>query len=140
MAATANTRHGLPLTNQEQRQVFRTYIRTKQHLQGRRRKSYREMQDDLQKPHTTLRNWMAQDFPGLFRAMGGGSREAEGGLPDRPLSPPADARDALNALESVRLAYQQTECLEARKAIQERLQEYAQAIVGDGWRETISDF
>ena len=140
MAAQANTRHGLPLTNKEHREVFRRYIRTRQHMKGKRRKSYREMQDDLRKPFTTLRNWMAEDFPSIYRAMGGGNNKAEGGLPDQPPPPPTDARDALKALEAVRLAYQQTECADARKAIQERFQEYALAIVGEGWKETVSDF
>ncbi|MFP6862575.1 ParB N-terminal domain-containing protein [Pseudomonas sp.] len=140
MAAEANTRHGLPLTGKEHREVFRTYIRTGQHLKGKRRKSYREMQADLQKQHTTLRNWTEKDFPGLFRVMGGDNRSAEGGLPDQPAPPPADARGPLKALEGVRQAYQETTCPEARQAIRERLQEYALAIVGDGWRETLSDF
>lgn len=140
MAAQANTRHGLPLTSKEHREVFRRYIRTKQHMKGKRRKSYREMQDDLRKPFTTLRNWMAQDFPGIYRAMGGGNNKAEGGLPDQPPPPPADAQGALKALEAVCLAYQQTECQDARKAIQARFQECALAIVGEGWRETANDF
>ncbi|WP_394561819.1 ParB/RepB/Spo0J family partition protein [Aquipseudomonas alcaligenes] len=140
MAAEANTRHGLPLTGKEHREVFRVYIRTGQHLKGKRRKSYREMQDDLKKPHTTLRNWTEQDFPGLFRAMGGDNRSADGGLPDRPAPPPAGAQGPLKALEDVRQAYQQTTCPEARQAIRERFQEYALAIVGEGWQETQSDF
>ena len=140
MAAEANTRHGLPLTSKEQREVFRVYIRTAQHLKGKRRKSYREMQDDLHKPHTTLRNWMEKDFPGLFRVMGGENRSADGGLPDRPTPPPADALGPLKALEEIHQAYQQTTCPEARKVIRERFQKYAQAIVGEGWQETSSDF
>lgn len=140
MAAEANTRHGLPLTGKEHREVFRVYIRTGQHLKGKRRKSYREIQDDLKKPHTTLRNWMEKDFPGLFRAMGGDNRSADGGLPDRPTPPPADALGSLKALEDIRQAYQQTTCPEARRAIRERFQEYAQVIVGEGWQATPSDF
>jgi hypothetical protein len=140
MAAEANTRHGLPLTNKEHRQVFRTYIHTGQHLKGKRRKQYREIQADLQKPHTTLRNWMEKDFPSLFRAMSRDSCGAEGGLPDRPAPPPTDAQGPLKALEDVRQAYQETTCPEARQAIRERFQEYALAIVGEGWQETQSDF
>lgn len=141
MAAEANTRHGKPLTGKEHREVFRVYIRTKQHMKGRRRKSYREMQIDLQKGHTTLRNWMQQDFPSLFRAMGGDNlNNAAGGLPDAAPRPPADARRALDALEDVHLTYQKTTCPEARQAIKDAFQELAQSIVGDGWRETSNDF
>lgn len=56
--------------------------------EGQAPKSYREMQDDLKKPHATPRNWTEQDFPGLFRAMGGDNRSVNGGLADRPAPPP----------------------------------------------------
>lgn len=141
MAAQANTRHGLPLTNREQREVFRVYVRTKQYLKGKRRKSYREMQNDLKKGHATLRNWMQQDFPGLFRAMGGDDlNHSPGGLPDGQPKPPEGARSTLKALQGIHHTYQQTEDPETRKSIQDMLQEFALAIVGEGWKEVSSDF
>jgi hypothetical protein len=73
-AAKANLGHGVPLKTREYRNVFRAFIRAKQHHKGRGRfLSYREMAAALGVGvgHTTLRNWTLTDFPSLARALGG---------------------------------------------------------------------
>lgn len=80
-AARANLSHGLPLKPREVRTVFRAYVRSRQHRDGRRFKSYREIAADHANRvgHTTIRNWMRQDFPSVFRAMGEDSGRPDGG-------------------------------------------------------------
>ena len=70
-AAKANMQHGLPLKSKELRQAFRVYIRTGQHRKGRgKRKSLREIGQEIGRSHNTIRNWMAQDFPKLAKEYG----------------------------------------------------------------------
>lgn len=78
-AAQANLANGLPLKRAEYRNVFRAYIRAKQHRHSPHRlKSYREIAKEIGLvPHTTIRNWMRAEFPKLAARMGGG----EGGNP-----------------------------------------------------------
>lgn len=71
-AAKANRDHGVPLKASEQREVFRAFIKAGMHRLPRGGlMSYRDLGRHLQTGHTTLRNWMAKDFPGLFRRMAG---------------------------------------------------------------------
>lgn len=80
-AARANLSHGLPLKAGEVRTVFRAYVRSRQHRDGRRFKPYRVIATDHANrvTHTTIRNWMRQDFPSVYRAMGGYDGRAEAG-------------------------------------------------------------
>lgn len=74
-AAKANLGHGVPLKTRDYRNVFRAFIRAKQHHKGRGRfMSYREMAAALGVGvvHTTLHNWTQKDFPSLAKALGGG--------------------------------------------------------------------
>jgi hypothetical protein len=74
-AAKANLGHGVPLKNRDYRNVFRAFIKAKQHHLGRGVfMSYREMAAavGVGKGHTTLRNWTREDFPKLYTALGGG--------------------------------------------------------------------
>jgi hypothetical protein len=74
LAAQANLEHGLPLKPKQYREVFRAYVKARRHRnENGSFKSYREIATELggARGHTTIRNWMEQDFPGLFRAMGG---------------------------------------------------------------------
>lgn len=82
MAASANLEHGLQLKSAELRNVFRAYISSRQHSQGKGRiKSYREIGVDLGKGHTTIRNWMQKDFPEIaVRMSGNGEVAGVGGL------------------------------------------------------------
>ena len=90
LAAEANLRHGLPLKPSEMRPVFRAYIKAQKHVlqrgrHGRIRKmqSYRDIASALggRVSFGAVRNWMRQDFPATFAAMGAGdSSGAPGGL------------------------------------------------------------
>lgn len=71
-AVKANQTHGRPMATKDYREMFRRYILAKDHLNEERNpKSYREMASDLGhiKAHTTIRNWVEQDFPKLFNAL-----------------------------------------------------------------------
>lgn len=96
-AALANLTHGLPLKSREVRNVFRTYIRSGHHRRGRGFKSYRDIATDLANrvTHNTVRNRMRQDFPGVFRAMGGLDPLPEtGGGRGMPVITPLDSAKA----------------------------------------------
>lgn len=72
MAASANLQHGVPLKSSELRNVFRAYVTSRQHLQGKGQlRSYREIGAELGKGHTTIRNWMKKDFANVAARMAG---------------------------------------------------------------------
>lgn len=101
-AAVANLKHGHRLKRGEFRGVFRAYVQGHRHRVGDRRgplKSYREMAGELKMPHSTVRNWMRQDFPSVYAAMGGGDGTAPGGLPEPELPGRMFAREASEALD-----------------------------------------
>lgn len=90
-AAQANVAHGLQLKKHEERNVFRAYVRSKQHrTKGGGFKSYRQIEKELGvgRAHTTIRNWMKQDFPSVAIAMRGRDdeerNEPTGEKPARP--------------------------------------------------------
>lgn len=136
-AAAANLEHGVPLTPTEKREVFRVYVRTKQH-QGKRRgqyKSYREMGVELGHPHTTVRSWMLKDFPKIARSIGGNDSFAPGGLPDRPTTTHAigTSTDALGQLVG---AFQGTSDPQERGAIIDMIEDALKRMRGEGnWSE-----
>jgi len=66
-AAKANTQHGLPLKTKEYREVFRAFIDSEQHRQGRKLMPYREIAKRIGKGFSTVRNWMKADYPQLFK-------------------------------------------------------------------------
>lgn len=66
-AAKANTQHGLPLKTKEYREVFRAFIDSEQHRQGRKLMPYREIARHIGKGFSTVRNWMKADYPQLFK-------------------------------------------------------------------------
>lgn len=71
-AAIANTKHGLPLKRKELRNVFRAYIKSRQHRKHDGSiKSYRTMENDLGNlvVFATLRNWMKKDFSKIAAEM-----------------------------------------------------------------------
>lgn len=83
LAAQANLTHGLPLKPKEVREVFRAYIRARKHrVKPGEIKSYRTMAQELGGlvSHNSLRNWTQQDFPKLYRQMGGDDGKHSGGL------------------------------------------------------------
>ena len=111
-AARANLNHGLPLRASEHRRVFALYVEAGHHRNGRRVKSYREMAADLGgfRPHTTIRNWMKQDFPAIAAARDAEDNGADkGGLrtpsdENREQWALSDARDSVDrAVTTARL-------------------------------------
>jgi hypothetical protein len=78
LTAEANLTHGKRLYGREHREVFRRYIRAGRHQvkPGRRSrlKSYRDIAKDLHgiRRHTTIQNWMQNDFPQIAGRMGTG--------------------------------------------------------------------
>lgn len=81
-SAQANESHGVPLKASERRRFFGSFIKSGQHkLPKGRLMSYREMGVALAKPHTTIRNWVREDFPRLFRSIGEGNGNPSPGLP-----------------------------------------------------------
>lgn len=129
-AAQANLTHGLPLKRSEVRNVFRAYVRSGQHRDGVRFKSYRQIASDLahQVGHTTVRNWMQQDFPAVSSAMGGAEPVAEaGGLRDAPAITPlfrAKASVDQAAAEARRLSP------EERRELLDHMQRVAAQVAG----------
>jgi hypothetical protein len=83
MAAQWNRQHGLRLTREDKRRVFRAYVKAKEHRTGRgtRVKSASEMGRDLQgiASDKTILDWMKQDYPKIYRAMIGKGLEQEAG-------------------------------------------------------------
>lgn len=71
-AAKANMGHGVPLKASEYREVFRAFVKAKQHIKkGGEYMSYREMSAIVGKGHTTLRTWALKDHPALAKKLGG---------------------------------------------------------------------
>ncbi|RJP65840.1 MAG: hypothetical protein C4535_14430 [Comamonadaceae bacterium] len=70
-AASANLTHGEAYRKDERRKAFSVFITTKQHVQRGKPLSYREMAAAFggNPSHVTLRNWIKQDFPDVFRAL-----------------------------------------------------------------------
>jgi hypothetical protein len=71
-AAEANLTHGRPLSRAEDREVFRAYVKAGRHRKTQRRiKSAREIAADLNgsRSHTTILNWMRQDFRSIYERM-----------------------------------------------------------------------
>lgn len=143
MAASANLRHGLPLTNSEIRETFRVYVRTKQYLtsNGRKTKPYREIAQEVGKQHTTVRNWMREDFPHIFRRYAGAEDfVGEGGLPEEDRPPEAVAK-GLQAISEFREVYQGTASVEERQQLAAALTELARGLLDKGWeRRDLDDF
>lgn len=110
-AARANLTHGLQLKKREMRAVFKAYVGSGHHRDGVRFRSYREIAIDLAShvSYSTIRNWMEQDFPAVFAAMGGAEPIPEaGGLRDAPrtITPLSRAKASLDqaAAEARRLS------------------------------------
>jgi hypothetical protein len=116
LAATANLEHGVQLKQSEFRNVFRAYIKSRQHLKGHRKvKSYREIGEELGKPHTTIRNWMLADYPEIAARMAGNEDfVGEGGLQAVPKQSP---NEALQHLGMVREAFRQSSDPDYRGAL-----------------------
>ena len=87
LGARNNLTNGLFLTTADIREVvFKSYMKSKNNMKGKRYKSYREIAADFHGlcAHNTFRNWMKKDFPSVFKAM---SSSDEGLIEFEPLDP-----------------------------------------------------
>lgn len=66
-AAQANTKHGLPLSHQEYREVFRAFMDAGLYRKGHSWLAYRDIAMHIGKGYSTIRNWMERDYPELFK-------------------------------------------------------------------------
>lgn len=86
LASQGNMNHGLQLTRADKRAVFRAYVKAKQHRNKQGRvKAAREISRDLQGSPSdkTISEWMRQDFPAVYREMGGGDAADEAEARDK---------------------------------------------------------
>ncbi len=133
MAGSANLSHGLPLKQGELRNVFRFYIKSKQHVLPKGKlKSYRDIAADLGKPHGTIYNWMKRDFPRIAAKLGG-SVGGAGGLPEMPeedtRSQVAAAMESISALTT---AFTTTSDAHVRGKIIETVEQLLSEMKGSG--------
>lgn len=142
MAARANLEHGLPLKTKELREVFRTFIKAKQHMLPRGRlKSYRDIGTELGKPQSTIYAWMKKDFPNIAAKMAGEEAfKGAGGLQDAATGP-SPLEPAMDALKALLKAFQGTSDPEHRGAILKA----ARQVVGEmeasqNWKVDEGDF
>ncbi|MCK1491297.1 ParB-like nuclease domain-containing protein [Bradyrhizobium sp. 180] len=111
ISAQSNLTHGEPLRAKEHREVFRAYVRAGRcwhhDKRGKQRlKSSREIAADLHglRSHATIVNWMRQDFPKLWRQMGGQSAAPGKNMPtdeERSQQRRDDALQHLAQVESI---------------------------------------
>jgi hypothetical protein len=144
IAADANTGHGVPLKASEMRGLLGAFIKAGQHKKAHGAlMSYREMGEALGKPHTTIRNWVAKDFPKLFRSL-----QADGMGNPSPGMPPG-TRTSLDderigqAREAARTLQQIGDILttaEARGDLTVILQDTLRALQASGKPIAVSDF
>ena len=71
IGAMRNAIQGLPLSPADKHVLFKDYIKSKNNLDGRRYKTYREIAADLCSiPFQTIARWMRSDFPSIASKMG----------------------------------------------------------------------
>lgn len=145
MAAKANMEHGLPLKASEYRNAFKAYIRAKQHLLNRGRfKSYRQIAQELggQKNHTTIRNWMKEDFPKIAQQYrGDDTRKEQSGLADKTSEESTFAVTARDALNTALAAFRGIEKPEDRGTVIELAEKVVKEMkAGEPWVTPVSDF
>jgi hypothetical protein len=142
MAARANLEHGLPLKTNELRDVFRTFIKAKQHVLPRGRlMSYRDIGAELGKPQSTIYAWMKKDFPAIAAKMAGDEAfKGTGGIQDAPRRP-SPLQPAMDALDALQAAFQGTSSPEHRGAILKAARELVAAMESSpDWKIDEGDF
>lgn len=126
MAASANLSHGLPLKGRELRKVFRAYVKARRYrAEGGGLKSYRDIARDLGGlvSYTTVRNWMARDFPKVFQRMGGGEPTSGGDGVPKVSAEEQFAAEAHEALRRVTLASRGITSADSRGALVQHLED-----------------
>ena len=104
--------------------------------------TYREIGQAIGKPHTTIRNWMRQDFPRLFNQYSGAEDfmlTNNGGLVEcEQLSP--NVREGLGSLHAFRELYRSVTCPIDKLKLKEALTQAAKEMLGEEWPEMEGDF
>lgn len=104
-AAQANMGHGVQLKAAEYREVFRAFVKARKYRLPRGKiMSYRDIAPIIGRAYTTIRNWMALDFPSIAERMGkddAGNVNAE--QPPAELVTLADVRCA-EAVQAAKMA------------------------------------
>jgi len=138
-AAKANMSHGLPLKTREIRTVFKVYVSTRQHLKAKQvLKSYREIAAELGCSHNTIRNWMAVDFPEVFKRYAGNEGYGDGGLADD--RPKGQVRDGLLKLQEFTDYLRNITCADAKQQLIDALRAHAAELLGKAWEDEQADF
>lgn len=106
-AAAANLKHGLPLKSKELRAVFRAYVASRQHIEGRSKlKTYEAIAKEIGKDRSTIFRWMVADFPKIAARIGG--REPFEGSGGHRAVKPQTMRAGEGAIKALRDAFQAT--------------------------------
>lgn len=136
LAARANLTHGLPLKSKEYREVFRAYIRARNHRRNDKSfKSYREIAAEIggARGYTTIRNWMQKDFPSVFRAMRGYDEPPADGVVPQAVELPAIA---IEALKDARAAMPAVTDLVDQQVFMGVLEEIVEMARAKGWERS----
>lgn len=135
-AAQANMAHGVPLKKAEYRKVFRALVQSGEYKSGRKNLSYRAISQKLNGmvAHTTVRNWMQEDFPKIASQYG--DPEPHGNTGAEPTwtignSPLSIALDHLQSLAAIRDALSPDDQQLLDEAMRDRL--------GADWEEAEVD-
>jgi hypothetical protein len=151
-AAEANMSHGLSLGNKEIREAFRRFIKAKQHVLGRdgrgkqRLMSYRDMSKHIHgKQHTTIRNWMKQDFPNVYAQIGDKVEDVDWSTKGKAVAEVIEEQDKANnpvaMLEAAFKAYQATTDAQVRgQAVYLAEQIVEQMKKAGGWEDMTPEF
>lgn len=133
-AAEANTTHGLPLKRAEKREVFRRYVQTEQHREGRRLKSYRDIARNLHgiAGKSSLQRWMESDFPLIAARMATGRPAKTGNVITKHTQHFQTAVEHLDQIVAVAPALEEEE----RQQLADRLKEaMSKVITAAPWTE-----
>lgn len=112
-SALANLANGVPLKRSEVRDAFHSFMQNYGYRQGHKYLSYREIAQKFGVHHTTIRNWVKQDYPRIFKRyqqdeVKGDYNDWDGasGSPSKP-SCPTDSL-ALGVVKQAQAAMQNT--------------------------------
>jgi hypothetical protein len=128
-AATANLKHGLPMTRREKGKVFALYMRQRRYLNVMGQlKSTRKIAEELGglAAHTTIWTWIKLHYPRVAERMEQPETQCRvGTVPPRPFVPPSlFPEDARGHLEAARKASRGVVDPEERRAILEEVRQF----------------
>ena len=93
-----NFNHGVALSREDKRSLFKDYVKAGLHRKPMGLKSYREIAKDMPSvSHQTIERWMREDFPAVATKMG---KDEESGECVRSGPPPATEMPSLDGRET----------------------------------------